>query len=107
MPRFRFRFRFRFRSVWLPAALLTAATSASQAQTVTVQGRVLEAGGTTRINNANVELSGAGSTLTDRNGLFNFPRVAPGSYTLTVRALGYQSREITLALNRDTTLTVE
>ncbi|MGH7471836.1 MAG: carboxypeptidase regulatory-like domain-containing protein [Longimicrobiales bacterium] len=80
---------------------------ALQAQTVTVQGRVIERGATTRVAGANVELTGVGSTLTDRNGLFVFRNVPAGPYTLSLRALGYQPRQLTLELGRDTLITIE
>ncbi len=101
------RLRFRFRFVLFPIALSAIATNVSRAQNVTVQGRVIERGATTRIAGVNVELAGVGNTLTDRNGLFVFPRVPIGPHTLTLRALGYESRQLTLSFSSDTTLTVE
>ncbi len=77
------------------------------AQTVAVvQGRVIEAGTTSGIQNAIVELEGHGATLTSLGGTFRFEGVEPGGYTLRVEAFGYAPDSRLLTVAGDTTVTI-
>ncbi|MGH7469422.1 MAG: carboxypeptidase regulatory-like domain-containing protein [Longimicrobiales bacterium] len=86
---------------------LLAGPAPSRAQDITVQGRVLEQGTGDPIAGASVELAGAPRVLTNRNGLFAFPNVRAGSHSLVVNMLGYHRRQLTIDVQRDTTLVIE
>jgi hypothetical protein len=85
----------------------TAAPGATQAQQVTVTGLVVERTQSSWIGGATVQLSGASPFFTNLDGTFQFDRVTPGRHTLTVEAMGYQTRSMELDLRSDTILTIE
>lgn len=88
--------------------LLLAATAARAQQIpVVVQGRVVERGTGAGIAGAAVQLGRLPSVLTDISGHFQLPDVPPASYSVSVSALGYGTRTLTVAVRRDTTLTIE
>jgi Carboxypeptidase regulatory-like domain len=88
------------------AALIAAAADAAQAQTpgVTLSGRVVEGDGATPLEGVTVELRGIAERITDERGGFSFENLAPATYTLRVRALGYRTHDTTLTLRRDTSI---
>ena len=77
------------------------------AQQVTVTGMVVERTESSWIGGATVRLSGSPPFFTDLGGAFRFARVTPGRHTLTVEALGYQSRSMELEIRADTVLVIE
>jgi hypothetical protein len=91
------------------AGILISAVPPSYAwgQQVTVTGMVVERTQSSWIGGATVRLSGSPSFFTDLDGAFQFTRVTPGRHTLTVEALGYQSRSVELEIRADTILLVE
>lgn len=83
-----------FAFVWLLLAL--AAPSWAQEQRGTIEGVVRDASGLV-LPGATVEAKNDMTTVvisstTDGQGVFRFPSVAPGTYTLTVNLSGFQSR---------------
>ncbi len=93
----------------LAAGILVWATAptAAWAQQVTVTGLVVERTQASWIGGATVRLSGSPPFFTDLDGAFRFNRVTPGHHTLTVQALGYQTRSVELEIQADTTLLIE
>ena len=81
--------------------------SAACAQQVTVTGLVVERSQTSRIGGATVQLSGSPAFFTDVDGAFQITQVAPGRHTLTVQALGYETRSLDLVVQADTALLIE
>jgi hypothetical protein len=54
-------------------------------------GIVRDADGSRPMANATVAIESIGRTVsTDRNGVYNIPNIAPGTYNVTVRYLGYE-----------------
>ena len=95
-------------SILAPVTLILAMVPrGTAAQQVTVTGRVLERTYASWIGGAIVSLSGSPPFFTDLDGLFRFNRVVPGRHTLTVEAMGYQTRSFELEIRADTTVTVE
>jgi len=76
------------------------------AQTVTLEGRVFDAGSNVGVTNALVSLEGRGATLTTESGAFRFEGVPVGTYTLRVEGFGYRPSELPVALTADTTVAV-
>jgi len=68
---------------------------------------VVEGVHSTWIGGASVRLSGRSAFITDSDGSFRFTDVAPGTYALTVEAMGYRSRELTFVVQADTVIHVE
>lgn len=79
---------------------------ASAQTSVTLEGRVREAGTDSDIQNALVTLEGYGSKLTSTSGQFRFDGVDPGARVLRVRALGYADVLLRFTLEADMTLHV-
>lgn len=98
----------RFRVVFLALAAIIAATSPVTAQTqVVLQGRVVERGSMSPVVGASVELDGYPVIATSNTGAFRFDRVAPGSYSIRVEALGYSPVDFFMVVRQDTTLLIE
>jgi TonB-linked SusC/RagA family outer membrane protein len=77
------------------AALLAAATPAL-GQTATITGVVTSAEGMTPLANASVFLEGTGyGAITGSDGRYVIPRVAPGTYTLVARMIGFSDGRVT------------
>ncbi len=71
-----------------------------------VKGRVVEKGTNTPLIGANVSIKGTSlGSATDNEGYYEIKRVPPGSYTLRVQFIGYQTaeRKITVAANQELT----
>jgi iron complex outermembrane receptor protein len=81
-------------SVFLIFAL-SLVTTTTWAQDGTISGRVIDADGepfagvVVRLQSADRSIEGKGTT-TDANGTFRIPGVAPGTYTVTATAEGFQ-----------------
>jgi hypothetical protein len=93
----------------VPAAALVVAAllpAPLTAQTVTLLGRVYDAGSDAGVANAIVTLEGRGATLTTEAGFFRLEGVLPGAYTLRVEAFGYRPSEMPLDLETDATVNV-
>ena len=90
-------------SLILLLALAAPEESLSQA-VVVVQGRVIEFGTSSAIQNAVVELEGLGSTLTSADGTFRFNDVRPGGYAVHVIGFGYAPHSEFIVVERDSTL---
>jgi hypothetical protein len=88
------------------AGFLTLVAFASPVGAQTVSGRVNDRLSGSPIAGATVELSGVGRVLTSDAGEFRISNAQPGSYILTVRALGYTPAVVQLALRADTTVRV-
>ncbi len=77
-----------------PLAILHAQSSSDPAQRG-IHGRVVHAVSDTPISSAGVDLTNlvtgtlAGHVVTAANGTFDIPRLSPGQYRVTVRALGF------------------
>ena len=84
-----------------------AAPGAVWAQQITVTGLVVERTQASWIGGATVRLSGSPPFFTNLDGAFQFTRVTPGRHTLTVQALGYETRSIDLVVQADTALLIE
>lgn len=85
---------------WLLVALVVAVTPAALEAQATVQGQVRNNESGLGLSSARVELPSLGRvTLTNANGGFTFQNLAPGTYTLEVRLLGYglHTQEVTVA----------
>jgi hypothetical protein len=80
--------------------------AAAQTPTIAVGGRVIERGRSTPIAGATVEVRGVAERITDERGEFRFTDLETGTYTVRVRALGYQLLDRQLAVVADTTLTI-
>ena len=78
----------------------------ASAQTVTLLGRISDAGTDAPVENAIVTLTGLGSTMTTPEGTFRFRGIRPGEYALVVDAFGYDALEMPLDLVADTTVTL-
>ncbi len=97
------------RRSWITAAGVLSCVispSAASAQQITVTGLVVERTQTSRIGGATVQLSGSPAFFTDVDGAFQFTRVTPGPHTLTVQALGYETRSFDLVVQADTVLLI-
>jgi iron complex outermembrane receptor protein len=97
-----------FRSLLFPIAAC-ALTATAQAQTAgTVQGRVTNSSGGA-VEAVSVGLQGLPmGDITDEQGRFQIRRVAPGTYTLVVSAVGLKTEEqqVTVTAGQTTTLKV-
>ncbi len=82
--------------------MLTASFTVVQAQTATIRGFVYEKKNGEPIIFTNVYLAGTtyGNT-TDNNGFFTISKIPPGSYTLMVTYLGYDTLRIPVSLKAD------
>jgi hypothetical protein len=85
-------------------ALVFSATAS--AQTARVSGRVVEESRGTPIPNATVRISGAADQVTDSLGRFEFTRVFPQRYIITVASMGYRFTTVEATIERDTTLVI-
>jgi hypothetical protein len=74
---------------------------------VVLSGRVLEFGTRSGISGATVAIPSIGLVTTGASGEFRLPPMAAGERVVTISALGYQTRELHLELQRDTTIVVE
>lgn len=77
------------------------------APAVALTGEVVDAETGYAVAGAVVILGEAGQRLTGATGGFSFQRIPAGTYTLTVRMLGYRSWERTLTLDGDQELRIE
>ncbi|MGI9173781.1 MAG: carboxypeptidase-like regulatory domain-containing protein, partial [Rhodothermales bacterium] len=95
----------------LVAALL--APGAWAQETASISGMVTDANDGAPLAGANVVLRAEGSTgiaggaATDLDGRYRIDGIAPGSYTLDVRFVGYQEQQQTLTLTAGETLEVD
>ncbi len=94
-------------AVCIGSGALALCTTGGAAQQFTVDGRVVEAGTGTPVGGVRVELAGRPAAITGGDGAFRFAQVERGRYILAVRGLGWASEEITLIVQRDTTLRIE
>ena len=93
--KFKHRYVFALPSPSGPAQGGTGTPSAQQASTTTFSGLVLASGGNAPIAGATVDMAPGGLTVTtDEAGAFAFPGLAPGKYTVLVRAAGYKALEV-------------
>ncbi|WP_254244116.1 TonB-dependent receptor [Hymenobacter sp. BRD128] len=83
-------------------------TASAQAQTTgTVQGRVINSGGGT-VEAVSVGLQGQPvGDITDEQGRFQLRRVAPGTYTLVVSAVGLKTEEQQVTVTAGQTATIK
>lgn len=79
----------------------------SGARAVALTGEVMDAETSYAVAGALVSLGEAGQRVTGATGGFSFEGLAPGSYTLTVRMLGYRVWERSLVVEADTDLRIE
>ncbi|MEZ4423408.1 MAG: TonB-dependent receptor [Gemmatimonadota bacterium] len=87
------------------AALLVALPGVAEAQNGTVAGRVTGEDGSAIIG-AQVSLAGTGQGgITNARGAFLIVNVPPGSYTLEVQMLGYQTSNVTINVTGGQTVT--
>src|SRR5262249_53473599 len=56
---------------------------------------------------ASVFIPSVGRVTTNNNGDFRVPRMAPGERVVTISALGYETRELRINVQRDTMIIVE
>ncbi len=80
---------------------------AAQIPSYSLQGLIVERGSSTVISGATVELSDQITILASRDGRFRFENVPEGRQTLTVRAMGYETRTVALSIRSDTLVQVE
>lgn len=85
----------------------TLAPRLASGQQYVVSGVVVDGSQTTIIAGAAVRLSGLPLQSTDAEGRFRFDRVAGGTYTLSVEAVGYRTRSLDLQIRSDTTLRIK
>ncbi|MFT3769901.1 MAG: TonB-dependent receptor [Minicystis sp.] len=86
----RIRYRYSFTLTRAPAQ-----AQKEQKSTAVLSGAVLASGGDVAIAGAKVVLGpGNIETTTDEKGAFTFPDLAPGKYTISVRAPGYQGLDV-------------
>ena len=95
--------------VLLVAMGLAVPVSASAQTSLAFEGRVVEAGTTSGIQNAVVSVEGVGAVLTSAEGAFRFRSVRPGTYAVRVTALGYATatRSLTISTNASVTIALE
>ncbi len=76
-------------------AFIASPAISAAATGTTISGRILDAQGGLPVPSATVELGIKGTkvatAVTDAAGQFSFPGVAPGTYSVTIRAVGYQT----------------
>ncbi len=73
-------------------------------QTVVFTGRVIDCGTNCGVDRASVKVRETGQqTSTDSTGMFRFPDLVPGLYTLSVRHIAYASSERTVVIHADGT----
>jgi len=77
------------------------------AQGITVRGTVVERAQESWVGGATVRLSDLPPYFTDLDGRFRFSGVTPGRHTLTVEAMGYETRWLELVISADTAIVVE
>src|SRR5215831_1100567 len=74
-------------------ALILAGTLSAQTNRATITGRVIDVT-TSSLQGAQVQVQPAGLTaVTDAQGEFRIPDLAPGSYKLVVRYVGFKTAE--------------
>ena len=86
--------------------ILTALYFLSQAQTITVSGRITDASNGETLLGAIVSVKGGGGAVTNEYGFYSLSLV-PGNYTLTYKYLGFEDIEKTLNLTESKTINVE
>src|SRR5688572_16142503 len=87
--------------------LATAVPAAVAAQgTAIVQGRIFDEFSASGVPAAIVELRGRGTRVTAEDGVFRFDRVRPGSYTLSISALGYATETRVIDVQSSLTLSI-
>jgi hypothetical protein len=88
------------------AAIARTSLAQASAGAAALRGRVTEAGDTSiTVGGASIELTGTGYRVyADRDGRFVLGNVAPGSYELRIRRLGYQPLVRKLSLAADATI---
>jgi hypothetical protein len=95
------------RSLASCAALALAAAPAVQAQGTggaVIRGRVVDAETGAPIAAAKLAVHGRGTVYAGRDGRFELPALAPGSYDLDVGQLGYYERRLRIGVARDDSL---
>jgi outer membrane receptor for ferrienterochelin and colicins len=86
-------------STALALSLLLAPPLAAQSDQGVIRGRVLERGTDRPIATAEVAVSGLPhSAVSDADGTWSLPALAPGSYVLGVRRIGYAPESTTVSL---------
>ncbi len=90
----------------ISAFALIAATNPEKGvtnnQVATLSGTVTDASTGEAIQNATVTVSETGQTATtDENGSFNIENVEAGSYSISVKANGYQTAEETVEVSEE------
>lgn len=100
--------RTRFAALLAAVGLFLPMAGAAQTSLV-LQGRVVESGTTTGIQNAIVSIEGIGAVLTTAQGAFRFGSIQAGTYAVRVTALGYASttRSVTISADRFVTVALE
>ena len=82
-------------ALWVIGVLLAPLPSHAAPGTATIVGRVLDAQGGLPVDGATVELdrnsSAVATTRTDATGTYRFASQPPGTYSVVIRANGYQS----------------
>ena len=94
-------------SITVLTLLLLAPLAAAAQRQVVLSGRVLEFGTRSGISGATLAIPSIGPVTTGASGEFRLPPVPAGERVVTISALGYQTRELRLNLQRDTTIIVE
>jgi len=62
----------------------------ASAQTISIKGKVYDVATNSTLAGANIELEGTGKqTVTDANGNFQFTNIAPGTYTIKIKFIGF------------------
>jgi hypothetical protein len=94
------------RAVILLAAISAFPSGGAAQDTFVLQGRVVEAGTMTGIQNAVVSIDGVGAVLTTGQGAFRIGSVRSGTYAVRVTALGYAptTRNLTISANASITI---
>ncbi len=86
--------------------ILTSIIFFSQAQTVTISGRITDASNGETLLGATVTIKTGGGAATNEYGFYSLS-LAPGSYTLTYKYLGYEDVVKTIDLTESKTINVE
>ena len=95
------------RIAWGAFLAVGMTSTGGQAQEVSVSGVVVEAGQSSPIAAASIQFAGLAPVFTDASGRFRFNAVIAGRHTLTVSALGYHRRSLSLVIRADTALRIE
>jgi hypothetical protein len=95
-------------AIFAAAASVAVASTAVDAQNggrAVIRGRVVDAASGEAIPAVKVELPGRRTSVyTDRAGRFELPALAPGSYDLNLKQLGYFEQQLRIGVTRDDSL---